>query len=502
MDSSPPDQLSSGVPGLDSILHGGLPRNHPYLITGTPGTGKTSLAFQFLAEGVANDESTVYISFSESLEELRRVAESHGWPIDEIDVFELAADIAERSTAGSSIFHGAEVELPSIVSTILESVERVEPTRLAIDSLTELRNIAESHRTYRRALFQLKARFEQMGTTVLFVGESGQPSETEAESIVHGVIDLEMETPGYGPVHRRLQVSKLRGRDYESGFHDFAIETGGLQVFPRIRPKEIHREIGNGHPVESGVDSLDELLGGGLDRGTTGLIIGPTGTGKSSVVMQYAIAAAQRDERAVIYTFTEDTETVRRRAEGMELPLDEHMDSGHIRIRPIDSSELSPGQFAHYVRKEVTEHEVAFVAIDSLNGYIHAMPDQHSLVPHLHDLLTYLGGQGIIMMLVMTLSGLLGPAEGRVANLSYLADTVLYLRYFERHGEVGKSITAVKHRTRGHGKYVREFSLGTGGVQIGEPLEHFTPALEDEPDSSGESGEPSDSPLSLGDDGE
>lgn len=467
------EDLTSGVPGLDTIMSGGLPAAHAYLVKGSPGTGKTSLALQFLSEGVRRGESTVYVSFSESRHELQRVADSHGWPLDDIEVCELAAQVSQRAISGTSIFHGAEVDLPEVITTILDVVERVEPTRLAIDSLTAIRYMAENHRQYRRSLFQLKVSLEQAGVTTFFVGEKSNLAKTEAESLVHGVIDLSMKTRSYGPVHRHLQVTKLRGRGFDSGLHDFAIVTGGLEIYPRIQPETHHREIGSGQPVTSGVDSLDALLGGGIDHGTTSLIMGPSGTGKSTMLTQYAVAAAERGERALIFTFTEDVETIRRRASNLGMPLEPHLDSGRIRIQTLDTAEVSPGQFANIVREAIELEEVAFVAIDSLNGYIQAMPKRAAIVPHLHDLLMYLGRRGIIMMLVLTLSGLFGANPNRVANLSYLADTILYLRYFTHEGRIHKSIAAAKHRTRDHKKTVHEFFVEQGGVRVGDPLTHI-----------------------------
>lgn len=474
-DPDKPDLLSTGIPGLDTTLHGGLPARHSYLVRGHAGTGKTSMVLQFLSEGANRGESTVYISFSETLMELRRVAAAHGWPLDKIEVAELAAYISRRSTAGSSIFHSSEVELPDAISKIIDLVERVEPTRVGIDSLTELRNMAESYRAYRRALFQLKASLERLGTTTIFVGEKDQRAKTKAESLVHGVIDLQMETPVYGPTRRFLEIKKLRGRAYESGYHDFTIVTGGLEVFPRINPKDLHRQVGSGEPIRSGVESLDQLLGCGLDRGTTTLLVGPSGTGKSSVLMQYAIAAAGRGEKAVLYTFAEGIQTIKRRAQGMDLPLTDYLANDRIRIRSIDAGELSPGQFAHLVREDAKDEAVTFVAIDSLNGYIHAMPDEATLVPHLHNLLSYLGAQGIITMLVVTLSGLFKTSQDQLVNVSYLADTVLLFRYFEEDGAIYKSIAAVKQRTRKHEKYVRRLHLGPGGITVGEPI--MTPTV-------------------------
>ncbi len=465
-----PTLLSSGLPGLDSILHGGLPEGHAYLVTGASGTGKTTLAMQFLIEGATNGESAVFVGFSESIEELYLVADVHGWPLARVELFELATHFVKRDIEGSSIFKSAEVELPEAIAKIVEIVEEVEPTRLAIDSLTELRNMAETERAYRRALFGLKAKMEQLGVTTLLVGGRHPGAKSEVESIVQGVVDLYMKTPAYGPVTRHLQVRKMRGRTYETGIHDFSIVTGGLDVFPRIRPREIHRKIGIGEPVRSGVESLDNLVGGGLDRGTTTLLMGPSGTGKTTLILQYAVATAQRGERAVVYSFTEDVPTMKRRAEGLGLPLTECIDSGYIRIQAIDPAELSPGHFAHLVRTEVTEREVTFVAVDSINGYLHAMPDEQALVQHLQDLLTYLGSQGILMMLVMTMAGLLDTTPQRVARLSYLSDTILLLQYLQDESEISKSIAAVKHRTRNHETCVRKLRFGSDGVHVGEQL--------------------------------
>ncbi|MFW5966107.1 MAG: ATPase domain-containing protein [Persicimonas sp.] len=465
--------IPTGVPGLDTILHGGLPCPHAYLVKGSPGTGKTSLALQFLSEGARRGEPTVYISFSESRTELNRVANSHGWPLDDIEVCELAADISQRAVSGSSIFHGAEIDLPEVLSTILEVVERVEPTRLALDSLTALRYMAETHRHYRRALFQLKVSLEEAGVTALFVGEKSERAKTEAESLVHGVIDLEMNIPEYGPVKRYLQVGKIRGRSFETGFHDFSIVTGGLEVYPRVRPEALRRRTGEGEPLKSGVESLDKLLGGGFDGGTTGVILGPSGTGKTLMVVQYAIAAAERGEKALIYTFSEDVATLEQRAERLDLPLGECLDSGMVTIEAIDPPETSPGHFFHKIRRAISGEQVSFVALDSLNGYSLSVPKRQALIPHLHELRTHLGRKGVAMLLIITLSGIFGTKSGRSTQLSYLADAIVYLRYFEEKGVVRKAITAVKNRARDHEKLVREFIISAGGVKVGAPLPQF-----------------------------
>lgn len=491
---SEPTSLPSGIAGLDSILHGGYPSPHAYLINGIPGTGKTSLVMQFLTHGVDNGESAVYISFSDSRSELQHVADAHGWPLDKIEVAELSSEISERSAAGSSIFNSAETELPEVISKIIEIVERVKPTRMGLDSLTELRNMAESDRSYRRALFRLKAALEERKVTTLFVETTGDQAKPTTESLVHGVIDLNMKTPIYGPVQRSLEVKKLRGRAYESGIHDFSIVTGGLNVYPRIRPKEIDRQLGDGEPVGSGVEALDRLVGGGLDRGTNSLVLGASGTGKSSIVLHYALAAAERGEKAVIYTFDEDESTIVRRAEAVGLGLSQFLESGDIRIRAVDVSELSPGHFAHLVREDVMKREIGFLAIDSLNGYRNAMPGDSALVPHLHDLFVYLGAQGIVAMLTMTLSGLFTADPKRVANLSYLADAILLLRYVEVGHRIHKTIATVKQRTRDHEKCTRRLSFGRGGVDIGEP---FPPS--DSATGERSSGEKTD-PLGSGSD--
>lgn len=483
MTASEPTLLSSGSSGLDSILHGGLPAHQAYLVLGRAGTGKTSLVLQFLSQGAHRGESTVYVSFSESLLELQNVADAHGWPLDDIEIAELATSISQRSAAGSSIFHSTEVELPDTISRIIDIVERVQPTRLGIDSLTELRNMAESNRSYRRALFRLKASLQKRGITTLFVGEKGQKTKTEAESLVHGVMELHMETPVYGPVHRYLEIKKVRGRTYETGFHDFSIVTGGLEIYPRIRPRETRRKIGNHRPVRSGVKALDNLLGGGLDRGTTTLVVGPSGVGKSSVVMQYVIAAAQRGEKSVIYTFSEGQETIKRRAHGMGLPLSKFLKSGHIRIQNLDSADLTPGHFAHLVHEDVEHRDVAFAAIDSLNGYVQAMPGARALIPNLNDLLTFLGARGIVMMLVMSRNDFLSTRTfpKQMTYLNYLADTVLHLDFFKQGGAVHKSITALKQRTRDHEKFVRRLTFGRGGIQLGEPLDQSSVPFDQSP---------------------
>jgi circadian clock protein KaiC len=447
------------------------------MIRGQSGTGKTTLAMQFLLQG----ERGVYFSFAESKRELEGVSEQHGWVIDEIKICELAADLSQQTDLGSSIFHAVESEMPEVLEQIYETIEHVKPTRIVIDPLSELKNIAQSERNFRRVLVQLKLMLERHGTTAIFVVGEKYGSDEGFESIAHGLIEMERETPAYGPMRRRIQVAKMRGRTFEEGFHDFEIIAGGLQIYPRVRPKAFERKIGGHERIKSGVAALDRLLGGGLDHGTSTLVAGPSGTGKSSVCLQYALAAAERGEHAVMYSFDEDTDTIRRRASSMKLELDPHLESGAIRIQVVDAAEMSPGRFSHLVRTDIEERDVTFIVLDSLNGYMHSMPSEKALVQHLHDLMTFVGNQGHVLMFTMVMHGLLDGPGAPFGHLSYLADTVLMLRYFEQVGYRSKSITAAKHRTGSHEHLIRQLHFGDGGVRLGDRLDKLTDVIDSPP---------------------
>ncbi|HLA11756.1 MAG TPA: ATPase domain-containing protein [Pyrinomonadaceae bacterium] len=465
----------SGISGLDNILGGGLPRNCFYLIQGGPGSGKTTLGLQFLLEGVRQGESVFYITLSETKAELIRVAQSHGWSLSSISLLELSAiESLLKPDAQTTVFHPSEVELTKITKLLIDKVEKVRPSRVVFDSLSEIRLIAETPLRYRRHLLSLKQEFTKYGSTVLLLDDqmsnSGISTDPHVFSLTHGVIELEQLSPDYGKARRRLHVTKLRSVQYREGYHDFTIVTGGLQVFPRLVAAEHHGEFRQ-ESISSGVPELDQLLRGGLDRGTTTLIIGPAGCGKSSVAVQYAVQMAVNDEPAAIFAFDETLGILTARAHALGLPVKQQIANGKLQARQIDPAEISPGEFAWSVRQSV-QAGCKLIVIDSLNGYLNAMPGEKFLNNQLHELTSYLNQQGVVTILVMAQHGTVTALESPI-DLSYLCDTVINMRYFETAGEVKLSIAVMKKRSGDHERSIREFAIGREGIRIGEPLREF-----------------------------
>jgi circadian clock protein KaiC len=479
------DRECTGIPGLDDILRGGLPSGRIYLVKGAPGAGKTTLALQFLLEGVKRGHRCLYITLSETQEELTVVAESHGWSLEGVVLFELrASDLKAKVDAQYTMYHPAEIELNEAMQTLLAEVARVRPVRVVFDSLSEIRLLAQQPLRYRRQILALKQHFAGTDCTVLLLDDNSAEVDGHLESLAHGVVALERHSPIYGGAKRRLEVAKLRGVHFRDGFHDFAIHRGGLQVYPRLVASE-HREAYQPTTIPSGVATLDELLGGGIDSGTATLVIGPAGSGKSALASQYAVAVASRGMNVAAYTFDESTGTMMARSLALTVPLKEHVDSGRVRIQQVDPAEMSPGQFAHQVRDAVESFQARMIIIDSLTGYLNAMPEENFLLNQLHELLTYLGQRGVATIMIATQHGLIGNMATPV-DVSYLADTVILLRYFEAVGRVRNAISVVKKRSGPHERTLREFALGPGGVQIGEPLHHFQGVLTGVPTYIGE----------------
>ena len=485
---SAPAKISTGIFGLDDILGGGLAPSRFYLIEGMPGSGKTTLALQFLLAGRSAGERCLYVTLSETQEELQAVVASHGLTLDGIDVFELAsAENVLSAGREMTLLHPWEVELGETVELITAEIERINPSRVVFDSLSELRLLAQDPLRYRRQILALKQFFAGRKATVLLLDDltgGGGQQDLQLHSISHGVITLERLTLDFGAARRRLQVQKMRGSDFRAGFHDLRIRQGGLEVFPRLVAAEHHRPF-VGDPVSSGLPELDTLLGGGPLRGTCTLITGPAGTGKTTLALQYVAAACARGERTALYEFDERIGTLLTRAAKQGLGLQACIDDGKLLLQQIDPSEISPGEFTAMIRDEVERENVRLVVIDSLSGYHAAMPQENQLVLQLHELLSYLNQQGVATLLLNVQQGLVSSAEANLA-ISYMADAVLLLRYFEAGGRVRKAISVLKNRGGEHEDTIREFRIDHSGVRIGAPLTDFQGVLTGNPTYIGE----------------
>jgi len=482
-------RISSGNAGLDDILGGGLDADRMYLYEGKPGTGKTTLALEFLLEGARNGERTLYISLSETEAELRLVASRHGWDLSGVSIFELVPPETTLDPAQElTVLHPVEVELGETTKLILDRVAELNPTRVVIDSLSELRLLAQSSLRYRRQVLALKHFFSSRRSTVVLLDDmSSAQDDLQLHSISHGVVLLEQLAIEYGAERRRLRVVKMRGMEFRGGFHDMKIRKGGLDVYPRLVAAEHHTSFA-GEFTPSGNPQLDKLLGGGLERGTNALLIGSAGVGKSSLALTYAIAAAQRGERAAFFAFDEGRGTLAARARSLGLELEPAIESGHIIFQQIDPAEMSPGEFAAIVGRRVEEDGVRVVVIDSLNGYLNAMPDGRFLILQMHELLSFLGQQGILTILILAQHGLVGPADTPL-DISYLSDAVLMLRFFEYAGTVRRALSVVKKRSGHHEHTIREFQLGSEGLVLGQPLTDFHGVFSGTPSYTG-TGEP------------
>lgn len=478
-------QASSGIAGLDDILAGGFERDRVYLLEGTPGTGKTTAALSFLLAGARAGERTLYISLSETEEELRTSARSHGWDLKGIDVFELVPpESLLDENQQQSLLYSSDLELGETTRMIFDAVEKYKAHRVVLDSLSEIRLLAQSSLRYRRQVLALKHYFAKHGATVLLLDDMTTDSQDKTvHSVAHGVIRLEELAPEYGAERRRVRIVKYRGRKFRGGYHDFAITTGGLVVHPRLIAAE-HRTKFDRSPISSGNARFDALLGGGVERGSSALILGPAGTGKSLVAISFAVAAIKRGEKAALFIFDEELGLLYDRMKIIGIDLEAMIAEGNLSVLQIDAAELSPGEFSAKVRACIVEHKIKTIVIDSLNGYQAAMPEEKFLILHIHELLQYLNRQGATTFLTVAQHGLVGDMKAPV-DVTYLADTVILLRYFEAVGRVNRAISVIKKRAGTHENTIRDFTISGGGLVLGEPLEGFHGVLRGVPNFVG-----------------
>jgi circadian clock protein KaiC len=475
IDVAPPrtePRIATGVPGLDEILGGGLTRDRIYLVEGTPGSGKTTLALQFLLKGRELGESGLYITLSETEHELRAAAASHGWSLDGIDLFELVSEEGLDPDSEQSVLHPSDVELGETTHGVMRQVEATKPMRVVFDSLSEMRLLAQNPLRHRRQILALKHFFSTRNCTVLLLDDqTAEHGDLQLHSIAHGVISLQRTPQEYGSQRRRLEVIKMRGIKYRGGFHDFELDTGGIRVFERLVAAHHHATF-TYEMVSTGAPGLDTLIGGGLSRGTNTLISGPSGVGKTTTAVRCALTALERGEKVAYYLFDEGLPTLLARSKALGMDLQPFLDSGHLLIRAIDPAELSPGEFACNVREAVENVGVGLIVIDSLNAYLQAMPGQKFLLLQMHELLTYLNQQGMVTLLILGQHGFIGEVRTDI-DLSYLSDSILLFRFFEAAGSVRTAISAVKSRTSEHEKTIREIRLTEDGIEVGQALIDF-----------------------------
>ena len=475
------DKVTTGVPGLDSILIGGLLANRVYLVQGRPGTGKTTFGLQFLLEGKKKGEKCLLISVFETRKSIEQVAASHGWSLDGIEIHEFTSILLSQDLTEQSVFHPADLELTQRTQAMLEIIDKVKPDRFVLDSMAELRMISDTPLRYRRQMFTLKAHLSGMDCTSLVLDfETNPDREKDLQDIVDGVFLLEQNTPDYGSVRPYLEITKLLGMPFQTGLHSYRIQAGGITVFPRLTsPNEIR------HPkwqlLESGNEQLDTLLGGGLEQGTSCLLLGPTGTGKSTIATLFAHAAAKRGQHTAFFIFDERTDTYIYRSQKLNMNILPFIESGMITLNEMDVASIAPSEFSQMVRHIVENSNCKVVVIDSLAGYYNAMPQEPQLLVNLHELLSYLSYKGVLSLLIMAQHGFIGHEMRETISASYIADSIVLLRHFESGGALHQAISVVKKRHSGHERTLREMHFTASGVEIGEPLSDFSAVLSGTP---------------------
>ncbi len=490
-----PAKARTGIEGLDDVLAGGFSDGHVFLIEGNPGTGKTTIALSFLIQGAKDGERGLYATLSETEAELRDGAASHGWTLgDGIEVFELVPpESLLDANQQQSLLYSSDLELGEVSQSIFRAFERVRPRRVVIDSLSEIRLLAQNSLRYRRQILALKHYFARHGATVVMLDDcTSEDGDKTAHSVVHGVVRLEELAPAFGAERRRLRVSKYRGQPIRGGYHDFTIRTGGVEVYPRLVASEHHGGFAR-DPIKSEIPGLDQLLGGGVERGSSTLILGPAGTGKSTIALQFVAAEVKRGGHAAMFVFDEELGLLFNRTRALGFDLESMRDAGKLHIEQVDAAELSPGEFAHRVRRIAQHMGVRAVLIDSLNGYNAAMPEENSLILHIHELLQFLNRQGANTFLTVAQHGLVGDMKAPV-DVTYLADTVILLRYFEATGKVRRAVSVIKKRTGPHEDTIREFQIGAGGLTLGPPLTEFQGVLRGVPEFVGSAKPPMPTP--------